>query len=114
VKTRKGKEALTLGELIESGCVACGKRRTSAIIRLAAKARLILLRAEEPARHPVPIGWNELFSPLRNRLNHLLERRCVAISRLANKNRKTSAVITANPGRAGQTHDARHHSMPGR
>jgi len=33
---------LTLGQLIESGNRACGKRRTAGIVRLAAKARLIM------------------------------------------------------------------------
>jgi len=42
VKTHEGKKALTLGELIESGYRTCGKRRARAIIRLAAKARLIV------------------------------------------------------------------------
>jgi hypothetical protein len=44
VKTRVGKTALTLGELIESGYRACGKRRARGIIRLAAKARLIVFQ----------------------------------------------------------------------
>jgi hypothetical protein len=44
VKIRETKTALTLGELIESGYVACGKRRTRGIILLAAKARLIVFQ----------------------------------------------------------------------
>ena len=42
-------KALTLGELIESACRACGKRRAKAIIRLAAKARLIVFPGPGPA-----------------------------------------------------------------
>jgi len=48
VKTREEKTELTLGELIESGYRACGKRRTRAIIRLAAKARLIVFHGHGP------------------------------------------------------------------
>ena len=35
---------MTLGDLIESGYRLCGKRRANGIIRLAAKARLILFQ----------------------------------------------------------------------
>ena len=44
VKTNQEKKALTLGELIESGCRACGKRRAKGMIRLAARVRLILFK----------------------------------------------------------------------
>ena len=43
MKTNPAKR-LTLGALIESAYRACGKRRAQAIIRLAAKARLIVLQ----------------------------------------------------------------------
>jgi len=55
VKTRKGKTALTLGKLIESGYLACGKRRTRGIIRLAAKARLIVFQETRQA-YDLPNG----------------------------------------------------------
>jgi hypothetical protein len=38
------KKPTTLGELIESSYRACGKRRAKGIIRLAVKARLIVLQ----------------------------------------------------------------------
>ena len=44
MKIREAKTALTLGELIERGYLACGKRRTRGIILLAAKARLIVFQ----------------------------------------------------------------------
>jgi hypothetical protein len=44
VKTIQDKKPLTLGALIESGYRLCGKRRATAIIRLAAKAGLILIQ----------------------------------------------------------------------
>jgi hypothetical protein len=44
VKIREAKTGLTLGELIEGGYLACGKRRTRGIILLAAKARLIVFQ----------------------------------------------------------------------
>jgi hypothetical protein len=47
MKSNREKAALTLGELIQSGCRACGKRRARGIIRLAAKARLIVFQAHE-------------------------------------------------------------------
>jgi len=50
MKTNREKAALTLGELIESSYRACGKRRASGIIRLAAKARLIVFQGHEPLR----------------------------------------------------------------
>jgi hypothetical protein len=54
MKTNRAKPALTLGELIESGYRACGKRRTRGVIRLAAKARLIVFQG--PARFMVSMG----------------------------------------------------------
>ena len=42
--TNQEKKALTLGELIASGCHACGKRRADGMIRLAARVRLILFK----------------------------------------------------------------------
>lgn len=48
MNTNNKKSALTLGALIESGCRACGKRRASAIIRLAAEARLIVFQEDDP------------------------------------------------------------------
>ena len=53
MKANQAKPALTLGGLIESGCRACGKRRTMAVIRLAAKTRLIVFPG--PARFMVSI-----------------------------------------------------------
>jgi len=44
MKTNQEKKALTLGELIASGCRACGKRRAKGMIRLAARVRLILFK----------------------------------------------------------------------
>ena len=44
MKTNQEKKALTLGDLIQSGYQACGKRRAMGIIRLAAKARLIVFQ----------------------------------------------------------------------
>ena len=41
-------KALTFGDLIKSGCQVCGKRPAMAIIRLAAKARLILFQGHRP------------------------------------------------------------------
>jgi hypothetical protein len=49
MKINQGK-ALTLGALIESGYRVCGKRRAGAIIRLAAKARLIVLQGPGASR----------------------------------------------------------------
>ena len=46
MEPKQAKKAVTLGELIEGGYRACGKRRAKAIIWLAAKARLIVF--EEP------------------------------------------------------------------
>jgi hypothetical protein len=46
MKTDQGKGALTFGELIESGYRACSKRRARGIIRLAAKARLIVFQED--------------------------------------------------------------------
>jgi hypothetical protein len=40
---------LTLGELIESAYRACGKRRARAVLRLAAKARLLVFPGPGPA-----------------------------------------------------------------
>jgi len=47
MKTNLKKTALTLGELIESVCRACGKRRARGIIQLAAKARLIVFQGHD-------------------------------------------------------------------
>jgi len=44
MKTNQERKALTLGDLIESGYRACGKRRASAIIRLATRIRLIVFQ----------------------------------------------------------------------
>jgi len=52
VKTQEAKAALTLGELIESCYHALGKRRAMGIIRLAAKAHVILL--QEQGRTVIP------------------------------------------------------------
>jgi hypothetical protein len=46
MKESKKRPALTLGELLESGFRACGKRRAMGILRLAAKARLIVFQAK--------------------------------------------------------------------
>jgi hypothetical protein len=61
------RRAITFGDLVESGYRACGARRATGIIRLAAKARLIycvgaadqLRNAAEVAEQPwVPI-WGK-------------------------------------------------------
>jgi hypothetical protein len=44
MKINQEKKALTFGDLIESVYRACGKRRARGIIRLAAKARLIVFQ----------------------------------------------------------------------
>jgi hypothetical protein len=48
MKANQEKKALTFGKLIESGYRACGKRRAIGIIRLAAKARLIVFQGQGP------------------------------------------------------------------
>ena len=48
MKANQEKKALTFGKLIESGYRACGKRRAIGIIRLAAKARLIVFQGQVP------------------------------------------------------------------
>jgi hypothetical protein len=48
MKTNQEKTALTFGDLIENGYRACGKRRAIGIIRLAAKARLIVFQRHGP------------------------------------------------------------------
>jgi hypothetical protein len=45
MKTNQGK-TVTLGDLIESGYRACGNRRAKAVLRLAAKVRLIVLQPQ--------------------------------------------------------------------
>jgi hypothetical protein len=52
VKPEAGKTALTLGELIESCYRAFGKRRATGIIRLAAKAHVIMF--QEHGRVVIP------------------------------------------------------------
>jgi hypothetical protein len=44
VETNQKTKRLTFGSLIESAYRACGKRRARGIIRLAAKARLIVFQ----------------------------------------------------------------------
>jgi hypothetical protein len=46
IDSTQGNKPLTLGDLIESGYRLCGKRRANAILRLAAKARLVLFQSK--------------------------------------------------------------------
>jgi hypothetical protein len=46
VKTNQEKKLLTLGDLITTGYLLCGKRRAVGIIRLAAEARLIWFKGK--------------------------------------------------------------------
>jgi hypothetical protein len=48
VKANQEKKALTLGGLIHSGYRVCGERRAKGLIRLAAKARLIVFQEPVP------------------------------------------------------------------
>jgi len=48
MKANHKRKTLTFGELIQSCNRACGKRRAQGIIRLAAKARLIVFRGHGP------------------------------------------------------------------
>ena len=48
IKAKQKDETLTLGDLIESSYRACGKRRARGMIRLAAKARLIVFQGDAP------------------------------------------------------------------
>jgi G3E family GTPase len=44
MEANQQKKPMTFGDLIESGYRACSKRRAKGIIRLAAKARLIVFQ----------------------------------------------------------------------
>jgi hypothetical protein len=67
MKIHPEKKAITFGDLIESGCRACGARRATDIIRLAAKARLVycvgaadqLRNAAEAAAQPCAPTWGK-------------------------------------------------------
>ena len=48
MKSNQEKKVLRLGDLIAGGYRACGKRRAKGIIRLAAKARLIMFQGHNP------------------------------------------------------------------
>jgi hypothetical protein len=48
MKTNPKKQTLIFGDLIESTYRTCGKRRARGIIRLAAKARLIIFQGHGP------------------------------------------------------------------
>jgi len=48
MKAKQERKRLTFGDLIEGGHRACGKRRALGIIRLAAKARLIVFQGHGP------------------------------------------------------------------
>ena len=48
MKANEEKKALTFGDLIKGGYRVCGKRRATGIIRLAAKARLIVFQGHGP------------------------------------------------------------------
>jgi len=64
MKPNQGKKAVTLGDLIESGYCACGKRRARGIIRLAAEARLILFQGPGPPCDFLQGNVNEAATPL--------------------------------------------------
>jgi G3E family GTPase len=49
MKPNQPQKPMTLGELIESGYRACGRRRARGIIWLAAKARLIVFQGQGPS-----------------------------------------------------------------
>jgi hypothetical protein len=48
MKTNPKQKALTFGDLIEGGYRACGKRRATGIIRLAAHTHLVAFRGPRP------------------------------------------------------------------
>lgn len=47
MKTNKAKKGLTFGDFIHAAYVACGKRRSVGIVRLAVNARLIEFRGRQ-------------------------------------------------------------------